>query len=234
MLIAGLIFCVIVCFAAPIGGLVLCVRKKKGSGKAFFIGAAAFIVSQVCVRIPILQLVLPQYAWFAVMQLDPWAYGLFLGLSAGIFEEAARWVCIRFFMKGQRALTHGLAFGLGHGGIEAMIIVGVNAVVCLGMLLGGQGALLPLGAWDGFLAGGERLYAIAFHVGASLLVLSGIRGGKTIRYLVSAIALHGIMDAAIVILPGVYGVGQMGVWLYGALAGVLTLGAGFACIRKTE
>ncbi len=234
MLITGLIFCVIVCFVVPLGGLVLCARRKKGVGKAFFVGAAAFVVSQICVRIPILQLVLPQYAWFAIMQLNPWKYGWFLGLSAGIFEEVARWVCIRFLMKEQRTLAHGLAFGMGHGGIEAMIFVGINVVVCLGMLLGGQGALLPLGPWDAFLAGGERLYAIGFHVGATLLVLKGIRAGKALRYLISAIILHGLLDAAIVILPGVYGVGQMGVWLYGALAGVLTLAAGLICIRKTE
>ena len=231
-MIIGLIFGVIVCYGVPIGGLVWCARRKKGAGKAFFVGMMAFVISQLMIRIPVLRFVLPRFAWFTVLQMNPWAYGVFLGLSAGIFEETARWIGIRFFMKGKRNAEHGLAFGLGHGGIEAMVLVGLNFIVGLGMVIGGQGALFPAGTKEIFMAGGERLYAIAFHVGASLLVLYGICMGKTVRYLLGAIGLHTLMDAAIVILPSVFGVGQIGVWVYGAFGGVLTLAVGIWVCRK--
>ncbi len=233
MLIIGLIFGIVVCYVVPSGGLVVCMRKKKGTGKAFLIGAAAFVISQLVIRIPILQLVLPQYAWFTVLQLNPWAYGIFLGLSAGIFEEAARWIGIRFFLKEKREVEHGLAFGFGHGGIEAMILVGLNYVAGLVMLIGGQGALVPVEPGELFMAAVERLYAIGFHVGATLLVLYGIRSGKTIWYLMGAILLHTVMDAAIVILPAEFGVGTFGVWVYGGAIGVLTLAMGLWCFAKS-
>ncbi|MDE6063803.1 MAG: YhfC family intramembrane metalloprotease, partial [Lachnospiraceae bacterium] len=99
MLAAGLLFGSFICFVLPIGGAVVLMRRKKGAGKTFLFGMLAFIVSQLLLRLPLLQLVLPQYAWFAVLQLDPWRYGLFLGLTAGLFEETARWIAIRFFLK---------------------------------------------------------------------------------------------------------------------------------------
>ena len=102
------------------------------------------------------------------------------------------------------------------------------------MVIAGQGALCPDGVKEIFLAGGERLYAIAFHVGASLLVLYGICMGKTVRYLLGAIALHTLLDAAIIILPSIFGVGQMGIWIYGALGGVLTLAAGIWVCRRLD
>jgi len=234
MKLAGLIFGVVVCYAVPIAGLVLCMRRKKGVGKAFFAGMTAFVISQLLIRVPILQFVLPQFAWFTVLQMSPWAYGIFLGLSVGIFEEAARWIGIRFFLKGKKSVEYGLAFGLGHGGIEAMVLVGLNFIVGLGMEVLGQGALFPAETKEIFLAGGERLYAIAFHVGASLLVFYGISVGKSVRMLLIAIGLHTVFDAAIVILPSVYGVGQMGIWSYGAFGGVLTLAAGILVCRKLE
>jgi len=232
MLIAGLIFGIVVCYGVPICGLIICMRRKKGAGKAFAIGMLAFVVSQLLIRVPILQVVLPQFAWFTILQMNPWAYGLFLGVTAGIFEETARWIGIRFFLKGKRDVPHGLAFGLGHGGIEAMLLVGVNFIAGLVMVLMGQGAQFPGGTRELFLAGGERLYVIAFHVGASLLVLCGVRLEKPLRYLLGAIILHTIMDAPVVILPAVFGVGQMGVWGYGAVGGVMVLVIGLWACRR--
>ena len=87
MLIASLIFGSLICFGVPVGGLIILLRRKKGAGKAFFLGMLAFSVSQLGIRIPVLQLLLPRWVWFHVLQLYPWAYGLFLGLTAGVFEE---------------------------------------------------------------------------------------------------------------------------------------------------
>ena len=86
MLVASLIVGIAICFGVPIVGLVLLMRKRRGTGKAFAWGAAAFVVSQLLIRIPVLQFVLPNFGWFAVMQLYPWRYGLFLGLTAGLAD----------------------------------------------------------------------------------------------------------------------------------------------------
>lgn len=227
MLEASLLAGILICFGVPIIGLALLSGKKKGAKKAFLLGGIAFTVSQLLVRIPILQGVLPYQAWFVILQMDPWAYGLFLGVTAGLAEETARWAAVRFFLKRERDLGHGLAFGLGHGGVEAMAITGVNLAAGLVMVIEGKGALFPADGAAILTAGMERLYAMAFHVGASLLVMHGVRKGKALAWLAGAIALHAIMDAAVVIFPAVFGVGILGVELYGAAVGALTLAGGF-------
>ena len=236
MLVASLLTGIFICFGVPAVGLVVLLgrHQKKGVGLAFLWGALAFFVSQVVIRIPILQIVLPGMAWYAVLQMDPWAYGLFLGFTAGLFEEGARWIAMRLLLKGKTERVHGLAFGLGHGGIEAMLLVGINFLVILVMVLAGQASLFPLEAGGVFLSGVERLYAMAFHVGASLLVMHGIRRGRQVLWLGIAILLHTLMDAAIVILGNVFGVCVMGIELFGAVSAILTLALGLGVYAREK
>ena len=235
MLVVSLIFGVVVCFFLPIIGLIFLMIRKKGTGKAFLFGVLAFTISQFVIRIPILTLVLPQYAWFNILSIQPWKYGLFLGLTAGVMEEGARWIAIRFFLKGRTDLGHGLAFGLGHGGIEAMVLVGLNLAAALIMIIVGPGALLPATPLMAFFAGYERLMTMGFHIGASLIVMYGIRVGKEFRYLIAAIVLHTIMDAAVVVLSAVYHVGSVGIELYCTVVGIITLAAGmYLYCRKID
>ena len=233
MLLASLGIGIAICYGLPAAGLILLARKRKTAGKAFAWGAAAFVVSQLLIRIPLLQLVLPNFSWFAVMQLYPWRYGLFLGLTAGLAEETARWIAARYLLKGKDTMEHGLAFGLGHGGIEAMLLVGLNMIAGVVMVLTGQAELLGTTGASVLVSGAERLSAMAFHVGASLLVMYGVRTGRSALYWALAVILHGVLDAAVVILPAVFGVGVLGIELWAAALGGLTLAAGIcACRRK--
>lgn len=232
MLVLSLAVGIVVCCFLPIGAACFLGRRKKGAVKAFLIGALAFIVSQMLVRLPILQLVLPRFTWYALLPLHPWGYGLFLGLTAGLFEEGARWIAVRYFLKGQRCVEHGLAFGLGHGGVEAMLFVGLNLIAGLALVIAGQGALFPADAGSVLTAVAERVFAIAFHVGASLLVMYGVREGKALLYWAVAVALHTALDAAAVILPKVFGVGILGVELWAAALGGTALVWGILVYRR--
>lgn len=92
MRILSLLIVILICFGIPFGGMIIIGRKQKGVWKFFLAGLVAFTVSQICIRIPVLNLVLPHFAWFKAMQENAWLYGLFLGLTAGLFEEGARWI----------------------------------------------------------------------------------------------------------------------------------------------
>lgn len=232
MLLLSLVLGILICFGLPLGGMLWLIRRKKGCGKAFWLGAAAFTVSQLLIRIPILQLVLPGFTWYILLQLDPWKYGLFLGVTAGLAEESARWIGTGLFLKKYRERDHGIAFGLGHGGVEAMLLVGPNMAAGLAMVMTGQAALLPADAGSVLTAGVERISAMAFHVGASLLILYGVRAGKAFRYWLGAVALHTLLDAPVVILPGVWGVGIAGVELWAAAVGGGTLALGLLAFGK--
>lgn len=223
MLLFSLIIGIGICYGLPVAGVIFLMRKEKGTGKAFFWGALAFVVSQLLIRIPILQLLLPKFAWFSVLPLYPWAYGLFLGVTAGLAEESARWIAMKLFLRERRSFEHGLAFGLGHGGIEAMLLVGPNMIAGAVMTLAGQATLFPADWGSVLIAGAERIFAFAFHVGASLLILYGAREGKALWFWILAVVLHTVLDAAVVILPQIFGVGVLGIELYAALCGSLTL-----------
>lgn len=223
MLIFSLVLGILICFGIPIGGAIIIRKRKNGIWKAFFFGVLAFTISQFCIRLPILTYILPQYAWFTVLQMNPLLYGLFMAGTAGVFEEGARWIAMRFLKE--RTIYDGLAFGLGHGGVEAIGIVGINLVVMLCMTFAGQGALLSVTSGGIFTAGLERFFTIMFHVGASLIVMYGLRIGKSGRYLLAAIVLHTLSDMG-ASFPRIWGAGIMAVEMYAAViaAGVLAIG----------
>ena len=47
------------------------------------------------------------------------------GLSAGIFEESARYLGARFILKNKRTYKDAISFGLGHGLCEVILLNGV-------------------------------------------------------------------------------------------------------------
>ena len=53
-MLISLIIGIAICYGLPITGLILLMRKRRGTGKAFVWGVAAFVVSQLLIRIPVL------------------------------------------------------------------------------------------------------------------------------------------------------------------------------------
>lgn len=229
----GLLLCVLPAMA---GFLVIQVKRKR-SVKPFLLGAAAFIVSQLLLRVPLLQSVLPRFSWYTVMTVaHPYWNWIFLGLTAGIFEETARWICIRFWLKKHRRFSDGIVFGLGHGGAEAALTVGItclNLFLITFVLAGGKSLTEVFGIseavaaqteaqlqgmtfFDALAGGAERVLALLLQVGFTMLVFYGVRCGKGLRYLFAAILAHGFVDASI----GFWQAAGVGGW---ALEGVFAV-----------
>lgn len=214
---------IIICFGVPITGVVLLAKKSKRVMKPFLVGMLAFIISQLLLRIPILSYVLPNFSWYLFLQQNLYLYGAFLGLTAGLFEEIARLAFMKSFLKNRTRLEDGLAFGLGHGGIEAMVLVGVNGIASMFLYPMGYLNLSGTGYIALLMGGVERLFAITFHVGASLIIMYGIRMNKAGRYTALAVLLHTIVDSMVVILPGAIGLGTIGLEAFFLLASGLVL-----------
>lgn len=180
----------------------------------FGIGAATFVASQL-LHVPFNALVersglLPSDLTQITNLLT---VSLFLGLSAGVFEEMARYLTYRFWARDARRWRAGLMLGAGHGGIEAILLglLGlINVIAIFGVGQGYFDALVPpeqvplvqaqaqaLGdaTWyDALLAPAERAFALTAHLALSLLVLqSFVRRHK--GWLVLAIAWHALLDA---------------------------------------
>lgn len=208
----------LVMIALPLGLASVLAHRRQADWGLFGMGAATFVGSQL-LHIPF-NLLVERAGWLPA-DLSVFAnllvVSLFLGLSAGIFEEVARYLTYRFWARDARRWRAGLMLGAGHGGIEAMIL-GLLALVNTVTLFGVQGgyftALVPAeqlplvqaqaqalldGAWyDALLAPAERLFALVAHLSLSLLVMEGFIRGQRGRWLAGAIAWHALLDALVV------------------------------------
>ena len=125
----GLIISALIAFIVPILMLIYHIIYKKQRLKPFIVGVLVFFISQIVLRLPILSYVLPNQLWYMRISLNPYLYSIFLGLTAGIFEEIGRYIGFKYFLKNNQKYDDGLSFGFGHWGVEALFIVGINAVV---------------------------------------------------------------------------------------------------------
>lgn len=229
----------------PLGILVFLRRRWQVSYRALAVGALTFFVSQIVLRLPLLN-------WAGGQQWFPAAgsFGLvlLLALSAGLFEEVARWLGFKFLLAKERHWQTGLALGAGHGGLEAILLVGTaqinNIVISLainngtfaatfGPMLGDQAGtirtLLVETPASHFLAGGlERVFALAIHGGLSVLVLQAVEEGRP-RRLLLAITFHALVNfsAWLTEVPG------YGLWL-AELYLLLLAAAAFIFVRRAR
>ncbi len=219
--------------------LVLCIRKRIHIVPVL-VGAGVFFLFQMILRIPALQIATSISPAFQQFVASPILGGLFLGLTAGIFEEFGRYIGYRALLKRRNTWKDGFAFGLGHGGIEAVLLVGlgyVNNLLYAIVINSGQwdaiAAVLPQETaqqvYEGlvntpahmFLIGGvERIFAMTVQVALSILVLYGIRKRRFV-YVLLAVALHCVLDSPLALLTQKFG--MLGTELYVMLCAVVAL-----------
>lgn len=212
------LFCALI---LPVGlAAEFCARRKE-SWKPLLFGALTFTVFQGFARLPVLT-ALSGTAWYASMQAsDPTLYTLFLGASAALFEEGGRFLVMRFLLKRQRTAADAVAFGVGHGGIEAVVILGATALFTL---LSGTG-VTETGPVLVFAGAAERLFALTAQAGFSVLVMKSVREKKT-GWLLLAFGLHTLLDFATAYSSGYLGNGAE-IWAVEAAAGILAAGMGW-------
>ncbi|NLA87609.1 MAG: YhfC family intramembrane metalloprotease [Clostridiales bacterium] len=178
----------------PIGAGIWLSAKKKGYLKPVLLGAATFCVFQILTRIPLLQVILPDMLWYIIFsQTQPILYALFLAVTAALFEEGGRWLVMTLLMKNRRRTSDGIAFGVGHGGIEAFYFLGIGAVL---LLLDPAQSFIPSNLlWGSF----ERICTIILHIAWSVMVLKSVAEKKPM-WLLLAFLLHTVIDMAAVFM----------------------------------
>ncbi len=205
---------------------------------ALLVGALTFVISQLVIRVPILDLLSATTPYQNIMAV-PFVYLFFLSATAGIFEEIGRFVGFRYFLRDKLSWRDGVAFGIGHGGIEAFLLVGLTYVnnlvysflINAGTYMDTVGSEIPLEAAQmirdqlvnlpasTFAAAGiERLFTIPLHIALSLLVLLSLVEGKP-AYILWAILAHAGANL------GAAGLASMGIsiWFSEAFLGVVAI-----------
>lgn len=180
------VFCSLI---LPVGAAILICLRQKGLLRSVLLGAATFTLFQLLLRLPLLQFVLAKMDWFMILSMtQPLMYSLFLGFTAGLFEEFGRYIVMRLFLKERLSTLSGVAFGIGHGGIEAVLLVGINALV---LLFAPALAAVPPSMM--FAGGLERVSTLLLHVGWSVMVMKSVRERKLV-WLAAAFFAHGLID----------------------------------------
>ncbi|PKM71925.1 MAG: hypothetical protein CVU91_11410 [Firmicutes bacterium HGW-Firmicutes-16] len=194
------IFTIICSFLLPIALTVIFCVRRKGIWKPILFGALTFVVFQVLIRIPLLQAVLPYQSWYITFaNTQPILYGLFLGGTAALFEEGGRYLVMSLFLKKHRSTSDGIAFGVGHGGIEAILLVGISAIMALFT------NPFPTTSSLMFASGFERLCTLVLHIGWSVMVMKSVRE-KNLWWLLVAFVTHMLIDFVAVTYLSVIGV----------------------------
>src|SRR5699024_10209751 len=125
-MMSGIIFSIVISIGIPTGLIIYAWYRKNWF--SFLLGVLAFVVSQILLRIALLQFLQKNSSDFIMFRIiDPVLFDIIIGLSAEVVEEVARFMFMRFFMT-KKDWNAGFLFGAGHGGIEAIIFVGVPTI----------------------------------------------------------------------------------------------------------
>jgi len=207
-------------------GLILARRLRVG-WRLFVVGAVTFVGSQVF-HLPfntqVLSLVIERLGLTEARAGVPLAVvALLYGLSAGVFEEVARYLVYRLHLKEVTSWGQALIFGAGHGGVEAILLGGLaayalfQAVAYRGVDLNGlvppeqlelvqaQLEVYWTAPWYSTVLGAvERAFTLCFHLSASLLVLQAITR-KKLAWLALAVGWHALVNAVALFAFGTWG-----------------------------
>lgn len=209
--------------------LAILIRRRYGVGWRYFLyGALIFFLFQLISRVPaitVLQGLLGPQLQASRPLLFAWI--VLLSFTAGLFEEGGRYIGYRWLMgREDKTWSKALMYGVGHGGLESILLVGglslltlINLVALSSMSIESLpeqqrlvvtqqlAQLSALPDWTPLVGAYERLLTLPVQVALSVLVLQVFRRGN-LAWLWVAILGHAAVDLAAVgpttmfVLPG--------------------------------
>ena len=206
------------------------------------------------------QMGLPEHALSRFIGAKPWLLAFLAALFPGVFEETGRLAAYKTLLKNRKNRETSISHGIGHGGFEVMMLLGATyatdiayAVMintgAFSAIVEQVAAQMPAQA-DALAATAEqiaairfadiglglleRVFAVSFHIGASILVFYACRERERFWLYPLAVILHTAMDfVAAMYSLGIGGVSVGAVELTLAAFGILTFcGAYFLLYRR--
>jgi uncharacterized membrane protein YhfC len=207
----------IISIGLPIFLFILFYEKYNAKFIPMIVGAGAFILFALILESFIHSIVLRAF------KLQNIPFVIYGALMAGIFEESARFISYKLLMKKYNGMGTGLSYGVGHGGIESIILVGIamisNLVFCIILNTGNveivtknvQGeALTRLNAQISvllmtkpymFLVGGiERIFALGIQISLAIIVYYSVYCKDKLYLYPLAIIIHAVIDIPAMLL----------------------------------
>jgi len=201
--------------AMPLGLAIWIIRRFSLTWNLWLIGAAVFIISQVG-HIPFNYLMTFLFNRTGLVNLTPTGAlvfnSIYLGLSAGLWEESCRYGMYRWWVRDVRTWRKGVLLGAGHGGAEAIALGGLalyGFIQLVGLRHADLSQLVPApqlaqavqqvsaywtAPWyEALLGAAERIFAMTAQIGLSILVLQVFIRRQAFWFWI-AVAFHALTD----------------------------------------
>lgn len=212
----------------PVVLLIVYALKNKGQGvvAAWFLGAAGFFVMQIIIRTPILSFLGMSKGFNDFAVNNYLLYIIILAFTAGLFEVVGRYAVAKL-LKNKLSYKAGVAAGLGHGGIEAIVLIGVtyiNNILYAFMINSGMmntvieqsaamgvdtmqlyavvDALVETPSYLFALAGYERLLTMICQVAMTLIVFYCVSEKQDIKGIGLCLLFHTLLDGLSALISG--------------------------------
>ena len=208
----------ILCLTVPVFAVYYMKRQQGATLRSFLIGMMTFIFFALIAEQALHMLVLGMFQAYMTDPKHLLVYAMYGGLAAAVFEETGRFVAMKYLMRNHLYKKEALMYGLGHGGVEAILIGGIGSFSNLATALSiNSGALdasiaahdqniiaaveqmVAMPSWQFLLVGVERMAAMVLHVCLSYLVYRAVKHGR-VECFGAALLIHFLVDAVTVFL----------------------------------
>ena len=224
--LAGLACAALISLLAPFAVYALCRRRMVLATRNILLGAGVFVLFALVLESALHFYVLKHNpvtsAWLGS---HPFGFAAYAAGAAALFEETGRFLAMRFLVKPTGDPGTALAYGIGHGGMEAIVVGALAQASSLFMavmlnlgkldaMLGGKVPPATLAKMrDGYvhldfatalLGGAERIWALLIQIALSLLVWRAV-SRRQVHWFLAALAAHAGIDT----LGALYQKGQV-------------------------
>ncbi len=192
-------------------------KKTKASFKSLIVGGLVMFVFALTIESLIHQLVF-QTSIGKTIQGNILLYALYGGFMAALFEETGRYLAFQTVLKKDLENDgNALGYGIGHGGIEMIMIYGftmIGNLVMINMINNGSitsllaqseelepviATLIETPASYYLLGFMERISAFLLQIALSIFVWIAVKK-KRFHYYLLAFMIHFLVDACVVLL----------------------------------
>lgn len=251
--------------ALPLITAIIWCKKKHEPFTTVLIGAATFLLFAIVIEKPLQALVISLDSPVSqFVNARPVLWGIIVGLFPGVFEETGRFVAFKTVLRKRKQRETGLSHGIGHGGFEALFILGITYIeYFVFAIMLNQGSFVELmiepvkdtltpevvkqitgiveqittfSAATMGIALADRLIAVLYHIGASIMVFYAVKDKKKWWLYPLSILIHTVIDGLLGLqLAGVFELSDVAneiIFAVEALA--VFLGAFFLLYKKEQ
>lgn len=205
----------------PIVIAIIWKKKKKEPFTTILIGAATFMVFVIAEKIIQSFFITDSTPMGAFINARPLLWAFTVGFFPGIFEETGRLVAFKTLLKKRTQRETAISYGIGHGGLAEVSIImtytmisyiAFGVLINTGMfneILDQARELAPnqLAQMEGIgtqltefsiitllIIMFERVFAVFYHIGASILVFYACKDKKKFWLYPLSVVIHGLID----------------------------------------